>query len=231
MAQLSITRSPISCVHNQPMRVLAAALILLATATAFAKKPARPRFDDDDYYYKPAPQCPKTGTWAKLQKCQFREATDVQLLRDLPTAKLVAYAPRGYTAGMKRLELYLLANGAWTKSGFYAETSPSAELIAFEVVAGDVFRLDMGYASSTWVTLDEMNTRPAMLRRRYTYFCSMTHGCRSVLSACDVLVHGKAVSTFHGDVKWTGTQLEIRGDGRGTNRYCTKPPNLIEASE
>ena len=204
-------------------------MVLLATATAFARKPP-PRFDDDDYY-KPTPQCPKTSTWAKLQKCQFANAEDVKLLRDLPNAKLVAYALRGYNAQQRRLELYVLAKSGWMKTGFYAETSPNAELLGFEAVAGDVFRLDMGYASSTWVTLDEMNTRPAMLRRRYTYFCSMTHGCRSVLSACDVLVHGKAVSTFHGDVRWTGTQLEIRGDGRGTNRYCTKPPNLIEASE
>jgi hypothetical protein len=43
-----------------------------------------------------------------------------------------------------------------------------------------------------------------------------------------VLVRGKAVSTFRGVPSWTGSKIEIRGDGRGTNRYCTKPPNLIE---
>jgi len=205
------------------MRVLAA-LIVFASLRA----DAHPVRDFDDYY-KPPPTCPRTGSWAKLARCQFKEVNELRVLQDLPAAKLVSYVPKGYAAGTKRLELYVLSKGSWTKTGFYAETNPQSELLGFESVNAETYRLDMGYAAATWVTLDEVNTRPALLRRRFTYYCSVTNGCRSVLSSCDVLVHGKAVAMFKGTVKWTrGNDFEIRGDASATNRYCTKPPNLIE---
>ena len=181
--------------------------------------------------YKQPPPCPATTRWSKFERCQLKHIKVLERLHDAPTVKLVAYTYPGYPAGHKRIELYLLHDKTWVNSGFYAESNPTSELLRFAPVNGDTFRVDMGYANQTWVTLDEVSSRPAMLRRQYSYFCSVQHGCRTVMTACDVLVHGKAVSTFRAVPKLKGAAVELYGDGRGTNRYCVKPANLIEALE
>jgi hypothetical protein len=199
-------------------------LIVLGSLRADAH-PAR--FEDD--YYKPQPVCPPAASWSKFAACAFKK-TKIEILQDLPAAKLIAYEP-GYAKGSKRLELYLLAGKAWVKSGFYSETNASTELLAFAPLGGDAYRIDVGFASATWVSLDEVGSRPAILRRSYTYACTATNGCRTVQTSCDVLVHGKAVATFRGVPKWDGRELRVRGIAQNTNRYCAAPPNLVPPDE
>jgi hypothetical protein len=206
-----------------------AALIVLASLDASA----RPRRDDDFYYdrelYKPPKPCKRTANWTKHARCQFKTLDNVTMLHDLPGAKLVAYDAGA--DGRRRLELYLMSSGAWVKSGFYAETNPSAELLDFAALPDDTYRIDMGYANATHVTLDEVGSRPAMLRRQYTHFCSITHGCRTAHTSCDVLVHGRTVATFRGTAMSNGGTVQILGDSRATNRYCVKPAGLVETSK
>jgi hypothetical protein len=198
-------------------------LIVLASLRADAR-PAR--LDDD--YYKPEPVC-RGATWQKFARCQFKKMK-FELVHDLPAAKLVSYDVT-YARGSKRLELFLLAGGTWVKSSFYAETNASSELLSFQAVTGEAYRLDVGFASSTWVTLDEVSTRPALLRRSYTYVCSAAKACRTVQTSCDVLVHGKAVASFRGVPQWNGNELRVSGIAQNTNRYCAPPPNLLAPDE
>lgn len=112
----------------------------------------------------------------------------------------------------------------------HGETNATSELLGFRVLAPDTYRIDLGEANPTWVTLDEVSARPALVKRQYTYVCASA-GCRAVMTSCDVLVRGKAVATFRGEPVWNGSTLPLRGDARNTNRYCTRPPQLIDVSE
>jgi hypothetical protein len=199
-------------------------LIVLASMRADAR-PAR--LEDD--YYKPEPTCPRGASWQKFARCQFKKLK-FELVQDLPAAKLVSYELT-YVKGSKRLELYLLSGGAWIKSGFYAEANASSELLAFQPVSGDAYRIDVGFASATWVSLDEVSSRPAILRRSYTYVCNLANACRTVQTSCDVLVHGKAVASFRGVPKWDGHDLRLGGVAQNTNRYCPSPPSLVPPEE
>jgi hypothetical protein len=203
-------------------------LVVLASLRADAR-PVRRDLDFDDEY-RPPPKCAATSSWSKFARCQLK-TVKFELLHDLPTAKLVAYELSPARAS-KRLELYVLSANAWIKSSFYSETNATSELLAFQTLAPDTYRLDVGHASSTWVTLDEVSQRPAQLRRQFTYVCSATIGCRQALTSCEVLVYGKAVASFRAEPIWDGRTLKLRGDVRNTNRYCAAPRGmLVEDSE
>jgi hypothetical protein len=205
--------------------------IVLAAHVADAR-PIRHFDGDDDFYLekrKPTPVCKPTADWKKFARCNFNREWKIEMLHDLPGAKLIAieYAPNSH--GRKQLAIYLLAK-TWIKAAFYLERNPQLEVLGFAPLA-DAYRLDLGSATSTWVSLDETTPQPAMLRRTFTYVCDRTGYCRSVTSSCDVLVRGKAVATFRGEVRWNGKELKLRGDGRSTNRYCPLPPKGVMDTE
>ena len=187
------------------------------------------RFRKGKRPYKPyPPPCKPTSSWRKYTKCQLK-GLELEMLQDQPTMKLVVYKTP-YNPNSKVVALHFLSGNAWVQSGFYTELNTTTELLGYRK-AGERYRLDVGYATPTWVTLDEVSTRPATLRRQFTYFCTATGGCPSVMTACDVIVHGKAVSSFRGEPVWEGNMLKVRGNASATNRYCTKPPNLIDVSD
>jgi len=216
------------------MRWLPLVIVLVWSSAA-----ARPVRIDDEFFRddvrfrkgrKPKPYpppCKQTTSWRKYTKCQLK-GLDIEVIQDQPTLKLIAYKTNYSTS--KVIALHFLSDKAWVQSGFYTEVNATTELLGYRK-AGERYRLDVGYATPTWVTLDEVSTRPALLRRQFTYFCSPTAGCLSVMTACDVIVHGKAVSSFRGEPVWEGNNLKVRGNASATNRYCTKPPNLIDVSD
>jgi hypothetical protein len=207
-----------------------AILIVVASVRADAR-PRRPLVDGD---YQPPPACPRTASWAKFSRCQLKPWKSTTVLYDLTSAKLVALEPANDTRDTRQLRLFLLKSAPvpeWVQSSFYAETNVYTELLAFEARPDDTYRIEMGYAQSSWVTLDEIGSRPAVLRRQFTYFCTPSVSCRYAMVACDVLVNGKAVSTFRGTATWDGSAIAIHGDSRSTNRYCSKPPGVIEPLE
>jgi hypothetical protein len=203
--------------------------LALFVVLASLRADAKPRRVDRDDDYRPPPVCRGEARWKKFAACQLRTAT-FAILHDLPKAKLVAVELPVHSRGGKRLELYVLGTSGWIKASFYAETTAS-ELLAFLELASDTFRLDVGSASHTWVSLDQTSSRPALLKRQITFVCSSDGVCRNVVSGCELIVHGKAVALFRGVPQWEGSSLMIRGDARSTNRYCPKPPALIDTSE
>lgn len=175
------------------------------------------------------PPCPRTRSWTTFSRCIFK-GQQHRVIAGASGAKLVSL-DAGDSPEVRRLELYLLAKDTWVRSNFYVETSTTAELIGFSPLPDASYRIDMGYTTATWVTLDEVGAQPALIRRLYTYVCSADRGCGSAMIGCDVLVRGRAVATFRGEPRWDGNVLQIRGDGRNTNRYCTRPGNLVDTSE
>ncbi len=209
--------------------VLSTALVLAPALAGTHTAGAHPRRPDADQPIVPRQPCLSTPDWKKFASCQFG-SHQIEVLHESATSKLVTYAIDP-ARGSKRLELYVLQNGNWLKLGLYAETNASTELVAFKPLAGNAYRLDMGFASSTWVTLDEVGSRPAVIRRGYSYVCGATIGCPSVVSSCDLLVHGKSVASFRGAVTWDGRSLRVNGIAQNTNRYCPAPPGLVPPGE
>lgn len=213
-------------------------LIVLAGVVDSARAYAHPvRLDDDFDVFEsrrfkksrkpPPPPCKPTSNWRKFAKCQLK-GLEIEIIKDQPKLKLIAYKTQYQNA--RYVSLYFLIGNTWQQSGFYSELNTTTELLGYRA-DGERYRIDVGYATPTWVTLDEVSSRPALLRRQFAYFCSPTLGCPSVMIACDVLVHGKAVSSFRGEPTWEGNALKVRGNASATNRYCTKPPNLIDVSD
>ncbi|HEY5925469.1 MAG TPA: hypothetical protein VIV11_27480 [Kofleriaceae bacterium] len=188
----------------------------------------RDRLYRDGYYKLPKP-CKQTSSWDKYAKCQLKHAKNIEVLHQRDNVKLIAWRQDGVQPDMQRrqLELHFRNSAGWFRAGFHAETNATTELLGFSTFSSDRYRIDMGYASTTWVTLDEVNSRPARLRRQFTYLCSATAGCATVQVGCEVLVRGKAVASFRGVPVWDNNAIKIRGDATNTNRYCPKPPNWI----
>lgn len=198
-------------------------LLVLVSLKADAR-PVRP-VDLDDLHRTP-PRCPATNSWQRFTRCQLKHLT-FELLRDLPAAKLIAVGGSGGSA-RKRLTLFLLAGTQWVESSFRGDVTATSELLAFTKLASDTYRVDVGHASPTWVTLDEVTQRPAVLRRAVTHVCVATSGCRQTVTACEVLVNGKAIAGYRGEPVWDGNSLKLRADVRNTNRYCIAPRNLVD---
>src|SRR5687767_11698211 len=201
------------------MRWLALAIVL-ATLRADARPVRDDVFLDDDVFDErfvpsrlkrrpptkprkpPPPPCKPTTSFKQFMGCQFK-GWDLDILHDLPTTKLLTMRAPGEHA-RKQLALYILVSKNWIRAGVYAELNDSTELLSFKQIDA-AYRVDLGFASHTWVTVDDITSRPALLKRTHTYICDMQNAaCRSVQSSCDVLVRGRTIATFRGTVKWNG---------------------------
>jgi hypothetical protein len=174
-----------------------------------------------------AADCTRSPAWEKFAACQFR-ARKHEVVQDLPNAKLVAFDASRPDRVSTELALYVHTGGAWVDVGFRAQLNGTNELLGIEVIAPDTYKLVLGYATPSWVTVDEVTNRPALLRRTFTYVCEPIKRCLQTMTSCEVLVHGKAVASFRGEAIWNGRSLRLRADTRNTNRYCAAPHNLVE---
>ena len=174
-----------------------------------------------------AADCTRSPTWEKFARCHFRDRKH-EVVKDLPSAKLVAFDAGRPDRVSTQLSLYVLSRGVWSDVGFHAQLNGTNELLGIEVIAPDTYKLLLGYATPSWVTVDEVTNRPALLRRTFTYVCEPIRRCLQTMTSCEVLVHGKAVASFRGEAIWNGLSLRLRADTRNTNRYCAPPHNLVE---
>ena len=83
------------------------------------------------------------------------------------------------------------------------------------------FRLDAGVATTTSMSLDGETTMPAVLRQRLTLLCfDEGFGCTQMMTACDLLLHGKAYYSFRGKVVYANHAIKVVGDRRNAGAYC-----------
>jgi hypothetical protein len=174
-----------------------------------------------------AADCTRSPTWDKLVRCQIG-ARKHEIVKDMPDAKLVSFDTSRPDRPSQQLALYAFSGGTWSHVGFHVELNATNELLDVQRIAPATVKVVLGYSTPSWITVDEVTNRPALLRRTFTYVCQPTRLCLQTLTSCEVLVHGKTIASFRGEAIWNGLSLRLRADTRNTNRYCTPPHNLVD---
>jgi hypothetical protein len=169
--------------------------------------------------------CVRNQSWEAFVRCAFPRQR-VEVAQEFANGKLVKFVSSA-RADVASLGFYVRRDGAWSQIGFHASIGPSNELLAAQEIAPDTYRIDIGFAGAQFVTLDQIGTRPALIRRRFTYVCPQTRGCQHVVTRCEVLVHGKMIGGYRGDVVWNGSGVVLRADVSAQNRYCMPPRHVL----
>ncbi len=171
--------------------------------------------------------CPKAPSWDGVEKCLKKLGKPI-VVRTLPGAKLVRLEqPRGdgdtFDAG---LSLYVPRGKQWQLAGLY-DTRGEYELLdasALTVAKHTGFRIDIGETLRTFVSPDGVQNVPAVVTMHRVMLCGTdSWRCTEVVTACDVLVRGGALWSFHGTLSIADNQVKIAGDRRNTGAFCEVP--------
>jgi hypothetical protein len=201
--------------------VLAALASVLATAFMLAGADARrvvhiPTLAD---------LCPGNAEWSKVAECIKRHGA-FKLARDEARVKLVYVTDVGRFGG---LYVYMF-NKQWQLRGdlrMWQET----DLLGFEHIAFGKhrgYRVDTGVSMPTSYSFDGETSVPAVLRQSLTLVCfDDAFGCTQVMTACDLMFHGKAYFSFRGKLVYEARQLKIVGDRGNAGMYCVQPELVV----
>jgi hypothetical protein len=201
--------------------VLAGAVIALAFVLAGGRADARrvvrmPTLRD---------LCPGNAEWAKVAECLKRQVV-FKLAHDDARVKLVHVPGASRFGG---LYVYSFAK-QWQLRGelrLYEEH----DVLAFQrVTLGKygAYRLDAGVSAATTFSFDGETSVPAVLRQQITLLCfDTTLGCTQVMTACDLMLSGKAYYSFRGKVVFAAHELKVVGDRRNAGNYCVQPELVL----
>jgi hypothetical protein len=204
------------------------AILVLLTATAVAD----PLREDRDVVDVARHPCPKGLAFTDVTRCLAKNA-HVQPVGSIVGARLVRLdIPDRPT--VNKLMLYAEANGAWRIVGEW--TLRDLTVVDFQALTlgkHTGYRIDVGQAFDVTVNVENADTqaplsRPGLVRTSTSLFCgSAALGCDRIMTDCEVLVRGKALWMFHGQLKVEGKRITVDGDRRHTGSWCTAPGNLF----
>jgi hypothetical protein len=176
-------------------------VLLLVTATASAKVIMIPAI---------ARECSEQKTWGEVMKCAG-EHGHAKLEKSLPHARLIRIThDHDEQSG---LYLFVEAKG-WRLGGM---TEYAGELLGFDnptLGTHGAYRYELG--------ITERNGDNTVIRREQVYCGGVGYRCTTVVTACDVLVAGKAIETFRGTVSWHHDHLRIAGDRTHAGGECAQ---------
>ncbi|HEY5925468.1 MAG TPA: hypothetical protein VIV11_27475 [Kofleriaceae bacterium] len=164
--------------------------------------------------------CPGSAEWDKVATC-IRRQSPFKLARDEVGVKLVQIAEGSRFAG---LYIYTL-DKQWKLQG-EMRLYQAHDLLQFERVTMGKrtgFRLDVGTAMPSAISVDGETSMPAVFRYKLTSLCFVNSYCMQMNTACDVLVRGKAMYSFRGEVVHEGGKIKVVGDRSNTGAYCQQP--------
>lgn len=164
--------------------------------------------------------CPGNGEWNKVAECVKRQAP-FKLLRDEAKLKLLRIdADRRHFGGY-----YIYTyDKQWKLYGSLPQYQ-AADMLAFEPVTYGVrsgYRVDIGVSAQSGISLDGETTIPAEMRYRMTALCFGGGYCTQFMTACDVLVRGRAYYTFRGKLWYENKQLKVIGDRSRAGPSCVQ---------
>lgn len=203
----------------------AVAIVMLVASVAGASPML-----DDDFIESPMPMrkrvfsCPSNTSWQKLQHC-LETRDKVVILYDFANAKLIRL--HGRITAQPSLFLYMRVDNQWTRTSFYGDLGPSGELLSVTSLRDNAYRIEMGVAYPSSVSLDDVTTVPALLRRKTTYMCTARGQCHAAITMCELSVRGKAYWTFRGKPVWDGKLLRVAGDTTNAGPQCEMPPSML----
>jgi hypothetical protein len=203
------------------MRWLVAVVLLVASATATARakivimEPAIVR------------QCRSAPSWEAVEKC-LKKLGKPSVLRTLPGARVVRLdQKRGEEDFDAGVSLYVERGKEWKLAGLYEARGQDYELLGAEPLSVGKhtgYRLEIGEMIRTGVAPDGIITVPALFAMRRVMLCGGdSWRCTEVTAACDVLVRGATLWSFHGAITIADNKVNISGDRRYTGQFCSVP--------
>ena len=200
------------------MRAVAVAVVLLVASAAHAKRVVHiPTLRE---------LCPGGEDWRKTTACFARHGKH-EVLRDDATAKLIRFAPGTRIAG---IYLYLVKDKRWYVHGDL-RIFQEHELVGFQrVTLGKygAYRIDAGIAQASAISLDGETSQMATYRIKRTLICVDKRGCYQMMTACDVLVRGKAYYSFRGTLAVEDGMLKLVGDRRNAGTHCRQAEDIAD---
>jgi hypothetical protein len=175
------------------MRWLAVVVaVALATLSATDTEAKRVRIDPPIVR-----ECSSNAKWDAVMTCLGKHGTP-EIVRTLDGVKLVAIGKQVRSWLDHGYYIYTYRDGKWTLSGMY-EPAGHADLLDFQritIAKHTGFMLDVGQSFPTALTGITPN-RPGEVRARHAVLCRGDYwSCADVMTACEVLVGGRAYFTF-----------------------------------
>ena len=162
-----------------------------------------------------ARECSEAATWADARACLEKHGI-VKVEKTLPHARLVRLTHKD-DPGPGGLYLFVETKG-WQLGGM---VEYAGELLGFDhprFGTHRVYHFELGSVEHSGASL---------VQQRQQVFCTGTgYRCTIVLSACDVLVAGKAVASFRGTVTWQKDHLHVAGDRAHAGDACEQAADV-----
>jgi len=149
-----------------------------------------------------------------------RKLGDAKIERTLPHARLVRIPKRDRSPNAPGFYVFVEAHGRWHLAGI---REGDGELFGFDAPklgTHTAYHFELGMSDHIDISLDGITSSPAVYVRREQVYCGEGWRCSVVMTSCDVLVAGKAVSTFRGTIEWKDNQLHVAGDRSHAGSEC-----------
>jgi hypothetical protein len=202
------------------MRWLAVLLVLVVASEASARVVMRPPVER---------LCSRGKTWPEVSACLAKHGA-VKLIRSITGARLVSVTEmQDRKLGHEAMYLYIQSNAEWKLGANLNRGFGDFDILALErLVIGkhSGFRIDVGQAWRSTVLLDKVYPVAATYRLKRSLFCGGDgFGCPSITTACEVLVHGKAMFAFRGAMTIEDGAVLVSGD-RSKAGQCAPPEKM-----
>jgi hypothetical protein len=182
-----------------------ALLVMLVAGTATAKVVMIPVI---------ARECSEAKTWDDVMKCVEAHG-HAKVEKSLPHARLIRLTHEHEPQG--GVYLFVETKG-WQLGGM---SEYAGELLGFDhptLGRHSVYRYELGVSERVG---DEV-----VIRREQVYCTGVGYRCTTVVTACDVLVGGKAIETFRGTVSFHQQHLRITGDRTHAGGECMQAEDV-----
>ena len=167
--------------------------------------------------------CPRAPTWQGITQCLVKHGSTPYVVREAPHAKLVQIDQADSNPRDAGVLLYIEEPKQWVLAGLYMQGT-TYEVLAFEPITikqHTGYRIDIGFSNPTVASVDGLSSIQALQRGRLSMFCSgVSWSCSEVVTSCEILVHGNAWWSFHGNVTVGDSKLTVTGDPSVTGQGC-----------
>jgi hypothetical protein len=205
-------------------------LVLLLLAGVADAKPPRPREIQDPFYDEDTTNaCERHKYWEGVKTCLERSGT-LTILHEADGAKLVRMS---FASMRDHAVIYLYARRAdkWWRGNLYTTLNPTTELLSFSKLDGG-YRIDIGTIARTSAIFDGVSAQRVVLQRRNSTVCDgQGTNCRTLMTACDAYVGGKAYWSFRGTIAFSGKTAMLAGDTSRGGRLCTPPKSVMVVTQ
>lgn len=206
---------------------LAVVIGVLALAATAHGKPAR--LDDFDRFDPPPEPCASGKTIARITACLAKQGTaSVVFASDLLN---VIRVDKRAAVDQGHLHVFVKGDREWTRVHQLGVSAAMEVLSVAPIVMSHArgVRIDIGFTTRTNISVDQLTSDRGVLRRVMTTVCTpQDFGCRTLMTACEAYLGGKAYFAFRAELIENASQgLRLRGNRNAAQGVCTPPAAFL----